>query len=524
MQTTTQAYKDSVYATSRAVDGRVTFEITDTAAVGDVSSVVTTTGTTYSAPAQVTNGVRDATYKIATLEQDRFKLDGSFSFTDEVTPANNGEVGFVSDGLCAADGTFSTFPTATITLNSAHTSAGVTITFDRLSGEYAIDFNVSAYNASDVLIISQEVTGNTLVAVSPIAQLNSYKKIVVTIKKWSVGNRRARLVELDFGTVKVYTGDELISMRLIEACDPISGQIPSTEFDFTVDNRDRAFNILNPSGFYAYLKQRQRVKAELGVDIGGGVFEYKTIGDFLLSEWRSEEGSRTATFISRTNLDIMSGFTYENATPTATTLYQLAVDMFVICGITNYSIDTALQSISTNKLLKKTDCRTILQMIALAGECIIYVTHGNVITVKRSPALSSPVDTVTLDSMYDEAKIELEGIVKQVEVSYWTSLTTSVAVTSTNAGITTGDTLKLSENTLIDTSTRATAVGTWMINQKANRAKYTLNWRGNPAQEVADIIAVGNSYGADKNTMITFTELNYQGFLRARTEVKGVVS
>ena len=208
---------------------------------------------------------------------------------------------------------------------------------------------------------------------------------------------------------------------------------------------------------------------------------------------------------------------------TGYSLHDMAVAVFAVCGITNLTaLMQPLESILTNALVKKTTCRNVLQMIALAGCANIYVTRGNRITIKVSPvSLGTVVDTVDLDNMYEEPKIELDKIVKAVAVTYWTDLNTSAIVTVNNSGVTDGDVLKLENNTLINTSARATVVANWLLAQKAYRNIYTTNWRGNPAHELADVIAIGNSYGADKKAIITKNNLEYQGYLAGKTEARG---
>lgn len=524
MYATSPLFKANVYAPARTTAGKVTFDISDVTASGDVTSITTTSESAISNKAQLVNKKRDTSYNLATGETDRFKLDGTFSFADSVA-ANNGELGFCGNALCAADGTFTPYETLTFVFGSTHSSLGISITFDRFNDEYATDFNVTAYDSTNAVITSVDVTGNTSALSTPVGQLLNYKKIVITIKKWNKGDRRARVLEVDFGVVQVYTDSNLVSMSLIEEMDIMTGALPSAEFTFTVDNSSREFNILNPTGFYKYLQQRQQVIAEIGVDIGNGVIQYVPLGNYLLWEWKSDEGSLTATFTTRTNLDLMASFVYENlVVKSSYSLYQMAVDLFAVCGITNYSIDTALQSILTNGLVKKDNCKNLLQMVAIAGRANIYITRDNLITLKVLPALTGPAaDDLTLDNMYQEAQIELDKVVKQVNVTYWTNLSTSAIVT-VNSTATIGDTLKLENNTLINSSAQATSVANWILNQKNYRAIYKANWRGNPAHELADVVRIETSYGQNLGAFITKNEISYAGYLQSRTEARGVAN
>jgi hypothetical protein len=524
MQNTSQKFKDAIYAPTRMTKGRVTFDISDVTAASDVSSITATSDSPLSVKAQLINKVRNSSYKTATLEQDRFKLDGSFSFADD-TLANNGELGWSSAIICDSSGVFSTPQTITFNFTSNHSSAGLTITFDQVMGEYATDFDMTAYDASNAVIATIVVTGNTDIIATPLGQLFNYRKVSVIIRKWSKPNRRARVMEVDFGIVKQYTDDNLISMNLIEQMDMLSGQLPSAEFRFAVDNSGRVFNILNPDGFYKYLQQKQQVIGELGVDIGNGAIEYVQVGNYLLQEWQSDEGSLTASFVARTNLDSMASFDYENSTSGSYSLGTLARFIFNLCGVTNYYIDPAMDSILTNTLIKKANCRDILQMIAIAGCANIYVTRSNIITLKCNPTLiGAAVDTADFDNMCNEPQIALDKAVKRVEVTYWSNLTTSAIVGVNSTTDTLGDTLKLEGNTLINDSIRATAVANWFFAQLKYRATYRIKWRGNPATELNDVLSIENSYGDNMSGYVTRNELDYTGSLKERTEAKGVVN
>lgn len=523
MYQASQKYKDGIYATSRMNKGRVTFGVTDVTAAGDVSKLTATSESVLSNKAQIVNSTRSPSYKLATLEKDRFKLDGSWSFPDD-TVAKNGEVGWVSEDMSDSNGEFgsvSNFPSLSVNFNSDHSSIGLTISFDSLNGEYATDFTLTAYNANNAVLANYSYTGNTLTQVAASGQLTNYRRVDVIIKKWSVPNRRARVMEIDFGIVKVYTGEAgLVSMQLTEDMDLTSGELPSPEFKFTVDNSSREFNILNPTGFYKSLQQQQQVIGEIGLELDDGTLEWVPLGNYLLWEWQSDEGSLTATFYARTVLDQMAGVSYENLVPTTKSLYQLAVDLFALCGITKYSIDPALKNITTNGLVNKTNCKDVLQMIAIAGCANVKVDRSSTVVLKVVPNLTTPVDAISMNDQYAEPRINLDTVVKQVEVTYWADLENSDVAIAVAADI--GDTLTLDSNTLINTGARAVAVANWILAQKNYRAIYTANWRGNQAQELGDVVAIGNSYGNDMNAYITKTELKYEGYVQATTEARGV--
>lgn len=516
MYNTSGEYKNKVYAPERETKARVTFDFSDVTALSDVTTINTPTQFALSSKMQLIDRNRGLN-NLATFEPGRFKLDGSYSFAD----LNNvGEVGFCSSEICGADGTFTNSQVLEFILGSnQHSSAGITLTFDVLNSEYAVDFIVKAYNAT-ALVKTIAVTNNTEIQPIILGPFDNYSKIEVIITKWNKGNRRCRISELDFGFYRVYTDNNLIKLNYIEELDLTSSQIPSSELKFTFDNSNKEFNILNPIGFSKYLQEQQKLLAEIGVVIDGTV-EYVPLPEMLLKGWQSDEGSLTTTFTARWIIDKMAGYFYENLTAKSNyTLYDLVVVIFQICGITDYIIDASLQSIPTLALIEKTDCKTILQMVSIASCSIVYVSRDNKIVIKPIGLQNTAVDTIDLDNMYKVPQISLDEIVKSVEVSYYTDLDTSTIVTVNNSNITEGKVLQLN-NTLINTSVRATAVANWILAQKNLRAIYTANWRGNPAQELADTISIESGYNITKRTLLTKTELEYAGYLRGKSELRG---
>lgn len=522
MHAVSTSYKNNIYAPSRMIKAKVAFDILDKTIEQDTTTISVTSEFALSFAGQLMDRKRENTYNLATLELNRFKLDGSFSFADD-NLANNQHVGWVSGILSDGSSVFSPYQTLTFSFGTTHTSAGITILWDPINGEHATEFDVKAYNTSNVITLTKNITGNSQAISVVEGDFANYKKIEIVIKKWSKPYQRARATEVAFGLSKVFSDDNLIKVSLIEDMDLTSGTVPLSEIKVTVDNSNREFNILNPNGLYKNLQERQNIALELGLD-ANGTTEYIPMGTFLLREWISEEGSMTTTFTARSFLEIMDDYEYENLTAKSNySLYNLAIEMFQRCNIRDYSVDTYLQTIMTNALVKKTKCKNVLQMIAIAGGCNLFVSRGNIITLKRTPSLSTFVDTVTLDNMYEEPKVQLDKIVNIVTVQYFTNLSTVYEVTA-NGSYASGESIKVENNTLINSSSQATTVAQWLLQAKSNRALFVMNWRGNPAHDLLDVLSIQNSFGNDISAIITKHEVNYEGYLSMKTELRGVTN
>ena len=518
MYEVSNSYKDSIYEQSRTVKGRVTFNISDVTALGDIQSTNVSAEFIMSDKSQLTDLNRDLINYI-TCETDRVKLDGSFSFTDLI---NIKETGFASESLSDINKLYSTNPTMSFIFGDPHSSIGITVTFDKTTNEYAEEFRITAYDGVGAIIIQEDFVGNTLSQVVVEGLFYNYERLDIEIVKWSKVDRRARVAEIDFGVVRVYDNANLVKMEFIEEVDYLGKVIPTSEITFVVQNIDREFNLLNPEGIYKFLQDKQQVLPEIGV-IVNGLVEYVPLGEFFLSDWNSDEGGTTASFTARDRLDIMSTFNYESlVAKTSYTLYDMAVDLFNVCGITSYIIDNSLSSIFTNGLTESTDCRTVLQMVSIAGMCHTYTNRKGEIVMKKL-TITTINDTLSRDVIFNESKITLDKLYRQINIEYYTNITTK-GIYSLNTVNTTGETLSYTKNTLINNLTQATNVANWVLGLIDYRAKFTTNYRGNPAYELLDVLQLEDVYQQVTDTLITKLELTYQGYLRSKVETRGVLS
>ncbi|SDM17279.1 hypothetical protein [Bacillus sp. OK048] len=506
-------FKAAVYAPTRSAKARVSFAITDVAAT--VTGFATSTEHVISDRNQLFNGKTVNTYNLASWELDRIKLDGTFCFPDP-TLANNGEIGYVSSAMCGIDRTFNI--SIDTTFNKIVSTLGITVAFDILGEEYAEDFDVITYNGG-VLLKTVQVRGNKETIRIVDGAFDNYNRVAVKILKWSKARRRARVTEIALGSLLVYDDSRLIRMSLVEDYDMTSGTVPAPQFQFTIDNSNREFNILNPTGVYKYLQERQKITAELAI-IVNGVPSYVPIGEFILLSWQIDEGSMTATFNAGTTLDYMAGIDYERVGSSSVSPKYLAEQVFAFCGVTNYVLDSTLFNWAILPNVQKQSCRDVLRLIAMSAMSNLYVDRQNRINIKPLTS-NTTVDRVDLDNMYYEPKIVLDRAIKKVEVAYYTSTGAQpIFVSVTNPDVIEGDTLIVEGNTLIMNDSSALRIANWLMAQKSYRGEYELNWRGNPAHELGDLISVENVYGVEKNSRIVKQELHYEGYLSGTTRAR----
>lgn len=535
-------FKEVIYAPTRKTTARVSFEILDNEAYHD-NTPIATSEAPISRKNQLTNKKRNMSHKYATFERDYFKLDGSFYIPPRPTEGNS-ELGWWSEDVCDENGMFTPYQVLEFNFTEEHNSMGLTITFDVLAKEYASDFDIEVYKLDDTLIHKEEVIGNNKATYVMVKGLDNYGKIVITIKKWAKPYRRARITEVDFGVFQEYDDDKLIKLNIIEEMNIISDKIPSNEIRFTIDNSNKEFNILNPEGFYRFLKERQEVTAAIGVEVSENEFELVPMGKFYLTDWQSDEGALTTTFIARDIFELLENKEYTSINDT--NLYDLAEDILIKSNVENYYIDEELRNIPTNGFKDKLNSRKALQYIGIAGKAAIYQDRYGVVRVEQFQTLDESTSyiyfagpdmytgmvypmadegydmkNITFDNVYREPQIKLDKLLYFLIMVVHNGEEKEEA-TFYNEGIKDGVSYKI-DNPLINTVEHAGEVAEWIIGEYNLRAIYNIDWRQNPALECGDVVLVEDSFKAKKQSRITKQEFEYAGYLSGRTETKGGV-
>lgn len=591
MISTTTAYDNAIVGNPRKTTSRITFEILDVTAADDATESATSEAS-LSRLSQTTDSIREMSGKYATNENDYTLLDGSFTLPPETSDGDY-QVGWWSNPLSQADKTYLVPQVLTIDFTADHDSIGITLTFDKGTDEYAEDFTIEAYDSGASLIDSVSVTGNTLSKYIWEQNLANYRQIVVTVTKWAKPFRRVRITEIDFGIVEEYTGDNLIRSKVLEELDPVSAEVAANELEFTVDNQDRRFNILNPAGINAFLQRKQKLTAELGVELPSKAFSYIPMGVYYLTEWKSDEGTLTASFTARDILDILEQSFWRKSSLASKNLYDLAIEIMTDAGITDYDVDIALQSITVKDYIPVVSHRQALQYVANAGEAVVYSDREGTLVVKQLSDISTG-KILDLDNAYAGPEIKLDKLYNIIDVdtydfitgasetvysgtvnvsgsnvlvwieykepasgvsaivsggtlnsaTYYTNAALlditaagNVTITATgnkveiaksiyqlqDIGIPSDElaaTLKV-DNPLINNSTVAQNVATWILAEKKKRNIYKANWRQNPAYETGDIITIEDEFNENKEVRITRSEFNFEGYLNGVTEGKG---
>lgn len=315
----------------------------------------------------------------ATYEQNFFRADGSMYFPPEgawamyqgvATSAIAGYIKFVFDKPCDIRG---------ITLKFYDDAIPLAFT---ISNGTTAGTHTYTYSASDV-----DVNGNW--SCNDDFLRSTY--ITITPSSLKGGSQRTRIQRILFGKGFYFSDKDLLSTSYSSTVAHLSDNLPTTTFSFTIDNTDKKFSADDPNSYVHFLQEQQEVDFDYGRELPDGSIYTIKGGKTYLKTWSNDD--QKATFNTVGYLEFMDT-TYKGGTydpETQKSLYDLAVDVFRDAQITNYQIDSFLQSVKTYNPLPIEKHKNLLQLIANAGMCIFYEDRDGTLTIKSSfqPEISS---------------------------------------------------------------------------------------------------------------------------------------
>lgn len=488
----------------------VSLDMSDTEVLKNAD--VTDNGAIYiSNSSQIADGVGNTPTPYCTLEQNVWLLDGSRNILGDVEVGDNSYVSTeLSDETCI----FRRFPVVTIELPQVSTKLipGVTITWSKTYGEYPNTFSVIAYNG-DTIVAEKEVVDNKEVTSLVFVDIVTYDRVDIVIKKWCLPYHRARLEEIMMGLTKVYSKGDLFSYSHSQSVDPISTSLPKNEIKFSIDNVDGNYNPYNPNGIAKYLMERQPITVRYGLKMDDKSVEWIKGGTFYLSEWYARQNDITAEFTARDVLEFMSKVRLaETEKPvSARKLYDLANTLLTEANIpTTWVIAEDLKEISTTAPLPEDTYGNLLQLIANAGECVIYQDRDGVLRVARLTEDATDYKINSFNS-YSKSEITLSKPLKGVRVKYYTytSPTDSTSAEVVHTVSAEGEIITI-DNPLVTSEDSATSLANWLAGHLSHRASLDSSWRVDVRLDALDIVTNENAYTSNKVRM-TDVEFKYNG-------------
>ncbi len=503
-----EKYKEAISSSIRETKAEIQFDFIDTEARENAVPTFSPQ-VVFSNGNQILNNNKNKSIKVATLEKNFWKLDSSYMNLGYKNISNE-EIGFISDVISKEDCTFENSPTIVFDFSSTHSSIGLTLFFDDLTNNYARKMKIRFLNNDTVL--NDKTIENDQIRFIYSNKVENYNKIEITFLETSLPYRRIRLVDIIFGIIQIYEDKQIVNCSLAREFNPFNDNIPSHELSFEIDNIDKSFNLINPTGLYAYLQKRQQVTLRIGVVLEDKTTEFVEMGKYYLNEWEAK--NLTFTLKAQDILTFLEEVTYSNSVTQSKTLSEFAIEILSSAGITEYVLDDSLNSINCSTSISETSIKELLKQIAIAGNCVLFTDKNNKINIVKLNAILS--NNITLDNMYETPNIVLDELVNRIKVTYFINGTSNDLVILSPTDIEGKE--KTVSSIFINSAERAQSIGNYLLNLYQNRRKYKINWRQDLEIDINQKVNVEDDFNENDDVIITKQEFKYSGYLSGNTE------
>ena len=331
----------------------------------------------------------------ATCDQDYTTVDGSMYFLPKDAADVVLNQGIVTDGLKGE---------IEIRFPVQYDIKGLTVEFGKA---YPVEFTIisdnrtlNVTNNADGHYVTEEIfEGATFLRFVPAAMVN--------------GQSRFRINQITMGIGVYFDSKKILSATKKEHISPISEELPTIDFDVTVDNKDRAYDVENEESTVNFLEIGQQVEVLYGQAMDDGTIEWILGTSLALKSWSADDTEMD--FQASDCFDGMDSIYYRGQYhPNGMSLYDIAVDVLTDAQVDyrNYWIDPYLKDVLVVNPMPVVTHKEALQLIANAGRCILYQNRAGRIILKSSfvPDMVATSDNETYFShaaaILDHAKKE----------------------------------------------------------------------------------------------------------------------
>lgn len=326
----------------------------------------------------------------ATCDQDYTPVDGSVYFLPRARSDVVLNQGIVSKELMGP---------VEIRFPVQHDIKGLTVEFGKA---FPVDFIIESDNntveitgnAAGHFVTEEIFAGATFLRITPSRMVN--------------GQSRFRIHKITMGIGIYFDNQRILSATKKEHISPIMEELPTIDFNLSVNNKDRAFDIENEESSVNFLEIGQDITVLYGQELDDGSVEWLPGAKVRLKDWSADD--EEMTFSASDRFDYMDG-TYHRGLyrPEGISLYDLALDVLCDAGIDGrtYWIDSYLKTVRVSNPMPVVAHKEALQLIANAGRCILYQDRNGNIFLR-----SSFIPDMTAHSENETEYSQAENILK----------------------------------------------------------------------------------------------------------------
>ena len=218
----------------------------------------------------------------ATLEPNRWALNGEFRIFPDSNTNLTEQVGFIGNVLSGEDGAFPQPVWVEEQFSNVTILQACSVYFPTAEWDgYPVDFTVEVKQGGTAYY-TKAVTGNTESQINLDGfTVNNPDAIRVTVTKWSMPGRRLRVVEIVPGIYEEWDNSIIATFSINQQANFSCLALPYGTCTLSMDNLDRRFEPRNKQGVFKSIEERQGIDVSIGVQLPDGTPEYKHIGIFF---------------------------------------------------------------------------------------------------------------------------------------------------------------------------------------------------------------------------------------------------
>ncbi len=460
----------------------------------------------------------------ATLESNRWKLDGSCDIVPDKSPAILDDVWFN---------------------RLTDSSLVLTFEFDNVVSfpDIYAEWDIHGDNYPQTVIARGYQHGvmlrnYTRTISSPKGLLGTpmddVQKVELTLSNFKKSTWRIRTYRIVFGEILEYTSEgtgRILSAEMLSSFSPLNNELPLDTFSVSLRNLDKEFDPMFESGVSGYLRPRQRVEVLWGFDIDVDTTEWAPAINMYLESFSIPVGSKNVTInaVSRWSLLTNEDVGESVYTGEVRDLFSIASSLG---DIPQDSIPVELKQIRTNAPLPNVARNVLWQYIAGISCCWLGSdpTTGQ-LTIKLA---GTPEEATSVDLMQElgDPAIEILEDIHSISIGIYTysqksgddniSSKVSYFQTYLNEATESGIDIVVENPLITDTLgiDRLMDITILIRRWYDKKRKYTVSYTGYPEVFARDKVMLTTVYGSVSDGTVLSNRITFNGGFNGEMEVQ----
>nr|DAQ30162.1 MAG TPA: hypothetical protein [Caudoviricetes sp.] len=427
----------------------------------------------------------------ATMEQNRWLLDGSQPLYPEIPQEITGQMAFESSDLFGRDCEGNIWLEEQFSGVNILQACSIYFPDSDING-WPVDFRVDIKQGGTVYH-TQTITGNTDHKIN-LTGFTVYNPdaIRITVTKWSTPFYRMRIPEILPGIYEIWNESIIATFNVTQKGDFSALSLPYGTCTLSMDNLDRRFEPRSKTGLFQSIEERQGIDIDIGVRLEDGTSDYKPVGVFyqFSGGWKTGNNGITMQWDLVDIIGLLSERAFEPPEALPETLSGWTQALVAQLGPNfkeRFSVDPdyADLPVTVNSVNAVTD--------KSCGEILLWICQAT----QTWPRADAETGDLTIEPYWDEGgTITLDNITdyptmsanEDIAAIFFTLSDGETKITVSGTSSSSPNTVSI-ENPFLHTQQDALKCAKMILSTYGGN-QLTTTGRGNPASEIGDVDTV----------------------------------